>query len=111
MRVIVSTNPKEKIESARQLIPTSKILEDDNEREMNTELITIKANRPSESLLEYLRSILLLKNYDGADKKLLMISSPRSIDFEIMCFDFGIDLLNQFTRGKVAFKERDDLTK
>ena len=111
MRVIIATNPKEKIENARQLLPSAKILEDENEREMNTELITFKATRPTNSVLEYLRSILLVKNYEGEDKKHLMISSPRSIDFEIMCYDFAIELLNAFTRGKIAFKERDDIMK
>jgi len=89
IRVVLSTNPKEKIKNAKSLLPDEKMLKDEN-MEITTELLRISPLNVSEDLLAYLRSVLMMKNYEGEDKSLIMVSSPRIIDFELLVLDFAI---------------------
>ena len=58
VRVVLGTNPKEAINHVAELFPSPKILEDRDNLETTTEIVRIPANRPSETLMNYLRSVL-----------------------------------------------------
>ncbi len=53
--------------------------------------------------MSYLRSVLMESNYEADDKKYLMVSSPRVIDFELMALKFGVELLQEY--GKTCFSD------
>lgn len=72
------------------------MLADQENIDVTTELIRVKSYRISEGLLAYLRSALMMMNYDGADKKYIQISAPALIDFELIVIDFAIELLTQW---------------
>ena len=90
IRVVICTNPKEKLKNAKSLLPDDRLLKDTENLEITTELLSISPLRVSEALLAYLRSVLMMKNYEGEDKSLIMVSSPRIIDFELIVLDFAI---------------------
>ena len=79
------------------MLPDEKMLKDEN-MEITTELLRISPLNVSEDLLAYLRSVLMMKNYEGEDKSLIMVSSPRIIDFELLVLDFAIYLLIEHAR-------------
>jgi len=56
-------------------------------------MVKVKANRVSEGFLSYLRSVLMMKNFESEDKKYLNVSSPVLIDFELIVVDFAVELL------------------
>ena len=56
----------------------------------------MKATRVSEGFLAYLRSVLMLNNYEGEDKKFINVSSPVVIDFELTVIDFAVNLLTEW---------------
>ena len=60
---------------------------------MNTEIILIKPHNLSEEYLSYLRSVLMLNNYNGPDKQYILVTTPRVIEFEQLIVSFGIELL------------------
>ena len=72
------------------------MLEDQENIDITTELIRVKSYRISEGLLAYLRSALMMMNYEGVDKKYIMVSAPALIDFELTVLDFAIELLTQW---------------
>lgn len=89
-----------------ELFPSAKILEDRDNLETTTEIVRIPANRPSESLMNYLRSVLQ-NNYQGGDSQYIMISTPRLIDYELLVVEFAIDLLEHY--GKSELFKRSSL--
>lgn len=91
-RVILGVNPKGTISLAQELFPTDKILEDEENLDYTTEILKFQMNRVSPSMMAYLRSVLL-NNYTGADSELIMVSSPRVIEYELIVLEFAIDLL------------------
>ena len=95
-RLILGTNPKEKIQNVKSLFPDDKILEDEENLDYSTELVKIKATRVSDGFLAYLRSVLMLNNYEGEDKKYINVSSPVVIDFELLVLDFAVNLLTEW---------------
>jgi len=95
-RVILGHNPKEQIKNAASLLPDEKILQDEENLELATEMVKVKANRVSEGFLSYLRSALMMKNFESEDKKYLNVSSPVLIDFELIVVDFAVELLTQW---------------
>lgn len=95
-RVVVSTSPKESIRSPAELLPTPEMIEDKEKMQMNTEVMKVYSNTMSESFLAYLRSILMINNYDGEDKDKLMVSCPRVPEFEFLVLDFAIELMEIF---------------
>ena len=97
-RVIIGTNPKEKVIDPAVLLPDNKTLEDLENIDFTTELLRIKAYRISEGLLAYLRSVLI-NDYEGEDKNLLMVSCPRSFEFEIYVLEFAVKLLQEFAKS------------
>ena len=68
-----------------------------------TEVLKVKYNKVSPELLSFLRSVLMESTYEGDDKKYLMVSSPRVIDFELMVLKFGVELLEE--HGKTYFSD------
>jgi hypothetical protein len=98
--VIVGTNPKAALESVKELFPDVKILEDRDNLDTTTEVIRVPANRPSESLMNYLRSVLQ-NNYEGDDCEFLMISTPRLLDFELLVVDWALDMLEHYGKSEL----------
>jgi hypothetical protein len=94
-RVIVGTNPKLAINHVNEFLPDAKLLEDREHIDTTTEIIKLPPFRVSESLMNYLRSVLQ-SNYNGPDSDYIMISSPRLIDYELIVLDFAIDLLTHY---------------
>ena len=78
LRVIIGTDPKAAINHVSELLPTEKILLDLVNLDTTTEKLKVASMRASESMMNYLRSVLL-NNYSGPDQEYLMISSPRLI--------------------------------
>jgi len=78
LRVIIGTDPKAAINHVSELLPNEKILEDLVNLDTTTEKLKIASMRASESMMNYLRSVLL-NNYTGPDQEYLMISTPRLI--------------------------------
>jgi hypothetical protein len=101
-RVTLATNPKQAINHVSELFPDQKTLADRDNVETTTEKVKLAPFRVSESLMNYLRSVLQ-QNYTGADQEYLMISSPRLIEYEILVVEFAIDLLEYYGR-EVLFK-------
>lgn len=102
-RVTLATNPKQAINHVSELLPDQKTLEDRDNVDTTTEKVKLSPYRVSESLMNYLRSVLQ-QNYTGADQEYLMISSPRLIEYELMILDFAIDLLEYY--GKEVLNKR-----
>ena len=99
---MLATNPKAKILSAKELLPDEKMLKNEqDDLYAVTELLKVKYNKVSPHYLSYLRSVLMESNYDADDKKYLMVSTPRVIDFELMVLKFGVELLEE--HGKAFF--------
>jgi hypothetical protein len=96
IRLTLGTNPKEKILSAKSLFPDAKILEDEENLDYATEIVKVKATRVSEGFLAYLRSVLMLNNFEGEDKKFINVSSPVVIDFEMTVIDFAVNILTEW---------------
>ena len=96
-RVAMNTNPKEKIKNASSLLPSDEILDDEKQCEAMTELVKLKANTVPGELLSYLRSALMRHNYEGSDKNLIMVSTPRIVEFEIFVVEWAIDLVNEYS--------------
>lgn len=97
-RIYLSTNPKEALTSARQLLPDQKVLNDYENIDNYTEIAKVKANDSSEDFLCYLRSVLMTSNYDKEDKKDIMVSSPSVIDFEIIVMQYAIELITLYRK-------------
>ena len=95
LRVTLGTNPKLAINHVSELFPDQKVLEDKDNLETTTEILKLAGFRPSESLMNYLRSVLQ-NNYAGPDKDYIMISSPRIIEFELLVVEFAISLLEHY---------------
>lgn len=89
-----------------ELFPSPKILEDKDNLETTTEIVRVQASRPSESLMNYLRSVLQ-NNYQGGDSHYIMISTPRLIEYELLVVEFAIDLLEHY--GKTELFKRSTL--
>jgi hypothetical protein len=106
LRVIIGTNPKLAINHVSEFIPDQKTIEDRDNINTTTEIIRLSPFRVSDSLLNYLRSVLQ-SNYNGADSEFIMISSPRVIEYELLVLDFGIDLLQHY--GKETLYKRSTL--
>jgi len=102
-RAVLATNPKAKIKSAKELLPDEKMLADEENFYAVTELLKVKYNKVSPEVLSFLRSVLMESNYEADDKKYLMVSSPRVIDFELMVLKFGVELLQEY--GKTCFSD------
>ena len=109
LRVILSTNPKQKIETAKSLFPDQKTLDDRENLDELTELLKIKLNRVSPGILQYLRSVLMEQNYDKEDKKYIMVSTPRVIEFEILVVKFAINLLEEYAKQNLKGSVQKDL--
>jgi len=106
LRVKIGINPKEKVKSADVFYPDEKTLEDVENLETSTLLMRIKGEVISEGLLAYLREHLQ-NNFEGEDKKYIMATSPRVIEYELMVIDFALELLYAFPdslQGKI-FKQ------
>ena len=58
LRVTLGTNPKLAITHASELFPDQKVLEDKDNLETTTEILKLAGFRPSDSLMNYLRSVL-----------------------------------------------------
>jgi hypothetical protein len=101
-RVIIGTNPKEAIKHVSELLPTQKILDDRKNIDTLTEKVKLSPFRISDTLLNYLRSVLQA-SYNGPDQEYLMISSPRLLEYELMVMENAIDLLEYYGR-EVLFK-------
>jgi len=101
-RIIISTNPKETLASARQLLPDEKTLQDYENIDDVTELVQVKANTLSDELMAYLRSVLMTCNYDGPGKRDIMVSSPSVVNFELVVMKYAIELLEQFKKRTPA---------
>lgn len=94
------------------MLPDDKILVGENvditkteeNLDLTTEVVKVPPFKVAEGLLAYLRSVLLNKNYDGPDKKYVMVSSPRVISFELMVLDFAAQLLKAFAKTNKGFK-------
>lgn len=99
-RVIIGTNPKAKIDGVRELFPDDKMLGDKDNLETTTEKMKLASHRPSESMMNYLRSVLQ-NNYEGPDSSYIMISSPRIIEYELMVIDFAIKLLEHYGKSEL----------
>ena len=97
-RVVIGTNPKEKVTDPAVLLPNQETLDDFENIDYSTELLRVKSYRISEGLLAYLRSVLI-NNYEGEDKNVLMVSCPRSFEFEIFVLEFAVKLLEEFARS------------
>ena len=95
---MIGTNPKDKVTDPSVLLPDQKTLDDVENIDTTTELLRVKSYRISEGLLAYLRSVLL-NNYEGEDKNALMVSCPRSFEFEIYVLDFAVKLLQEFAKS------------
>ena len=95
LRVIIGTNPKIAINHVSELIPDLKTIEDRDNVNTTTEVIRLAPFRVSESIMNYLRSVLQ-SNYNGPDSEFIMISSPRIIEYELIVLDFAIDLLEHY---------------
>lgn len=80
------------------LLPDQKTLDDMENIDTTTELLRVKSYRISEGLLAYLRSVLI-NNYEGEDKDVLMVSCPRSFEFEIFILEFAVKLLEEFAKS------------
>ena len=94
-RVIIGTTPQEAIKSPNELIPTPALLEDRTNIDITTEVITIRQDRLSTGMFNYLRSVLL-PNYKETglpDQSQIMISCPRLIAYELIVTNFAISLL------------------
>ena len=109
LRVILSTNPKAKIESAKSLFPDQKTLDDREHLDDMTELLKIKHNRVSTGILEYLRSVLMESNFDHEDKKYIMVSTPRVVEFEILVVKFAISMLEEYAKMNLKGSVQKDL--
>lgn len=70
-------------------------MEDTDNLDTSTLLLRIKGEVVSEGLLAYLREHLEI-NYEGEDKKYIMSTCPRVIDYELMVIDFALELLHAF---------------
>ena len=70
---------------------------------MNTEILHIKSHRLSEEYLSYLRSVLMLINYNGPDKQYILVTTPRVVEFEQLIVSFGIEMLMQFAKNNKVF--------
>lgn len=103
IRAVLATNPKAKIKSAKELLPDEKLLADEENLYAVTELLKVKYNKVSPEVFSFLRSVLMESNYEADDKKYLMVSSPRVIDFELMVLKFGVELLEEY--GKTCFSD------
>ena len=99
---MVSSNPKEKVEPA-QLLPTKVVLEDEKEKELQTDIVYLKANRPHSSFMEFLRQVYLV-SYTGKDKASILISAPRSLEFEKIVLGAAVEMLTGFCRS-IRLKE------
>jgi hypothetical protein len=62
-----------------------------------TELVQIRSSIVPFNLFAYLRSVLMRKNYSGEGKELIIVSSPRVIEFEIFVIDWAIDLIDCYS--------------
>ena len=56
--MIIGTNPKDKINLALELLPSEKVLEDEDNLDVTTETLKFQINRVSSSMMNYLRSVL-----------------------------------------------------
>jgi len=88
-RVTLTTNPKKKLESADELLPNKECLDDHENIDVTTELLKVSPFSTPKGLLAYLRSVLMVKNFDDEDKKYIMVSSPRILKFELLVLDFA----------------------
>lgn len=95
VRVKIGVNPKEKIKSAEIFYPDQKTLEDIDNLDAVTHLLRIKGECVPEGLLAYLREHLEI-NYEGEDKKYIMATNPRVIEYEFLVIDFALNLLHIF---------------
>jgi len=96
--VDLCTNPKEKITDAKSLLPSEKLLEDVENLDLTTEVIQVKNHCMSNGLLAYLRSTLMMKNYEEDDRDFIMVTVPRVLNFELMVLDFAIKLLIEWAK-------------
>lgn len=102
----LGTNPKLQLNHVSELFPDQKTLEDVEHLDTTTEKVKISMNRPSASLMNYLRSVLT-NNYNGSDQDCIMISTPRVIEYELMTLEWAIDLLEYY--GKEHLYKRSTL--
>ena len=99
----MGTNPKAQIDEVGELFPDEKTLGDKENLETTTEKMKLAPFRPSESMMNYLRSVLQ-NNYSGADTEYIMISSPRLIDYELMVIDFAINLIEHYGKKELFLR-------
>lgn len=104
-RIILSTNPKEALTSAKQLLPEQKILDDYENIDNYTETAKARASITSDDLLCFLRSVLMTSNYDGPDKRDIMVGSPAVLDFEIVVMSYAIELLQLYQKRTPALQK------
>jgi len=102
LRVVIGTNPKEKISSAPKLLPDQKILEDTENLDAQTEVLQVTCHPLSTPFLSYLRSVLMQNNYTGPGKDKLMVSCPKVVEFEVMVLQWAIDLLTLYGEENIS---------
>lgn len=98
--MIIGTNPKAQIGQVAELFPDAKVLGDKENLETTTEKMKLAPFRPSDSMMNYLRSVLQ-NNYTGVDTEYIMISSPRLVEYELMVLDFAISLLEYYGKTEL----------
>lgn len=99
-RVIIGTSPVEAVKSPADLLPTAKMLEDRENIDITTEVLTLRQQRLSFEMLNYLRSVLV-PNYKETglpDADQIMIVFPRLIAYELLVVDFAIRLLEHILK-------------
>lgn len=102
LRLVIGTNPKEKISSPAKLVPSAKVLEDTDNLDAQTELHQVTAQCLSTPFLSYLRSVLMQNNYDGEGKDTLMVSCPKVLEFEILVIGWAVELLVMYGKDNVS---------
>lgn len=107
LRVVVGTAPEGKVENPAELLPTAKMLSEPENLDKTTELLKIKPHKVSTDLLNYLRSVLLNNFTEDEDFKLIHVSTPRVVKFELMIIDFASKLLESY--GKTILFKRTSL--
>ena len=94
---MIGVSPNGEIEDISELIPAQEVLDDIENIDKLTEEISLQSFRLNEPLFEYLRSTMTSHYVEmgGVDSEFLMLSCPRVVDFELLCVEWAIKLLQK----------------
>ena len=105
-RVHIGVSPSGEIDDISELIPPQAVIDDHENVDKLTELIAVQRNRPSPSLMEYLRGAMSshYSETGGEDSEYLMMTCPRVLDFELLIVDWALKLVEKVGKEELLKK-------